>query len=89
MMNRSENIRTQLLSVLEKEFPQIPMHGGTASITKINLKTKSASIVLSGECYECGLAPMTIKALKKRISAEVEEIDYVYVTIEDQTPDHI
>ena len=64
---------------MERNFPQIDLHGGEATITNVDIETRRISIVLTGACSGCGVSPMTTAAIQARLPAEIDEIDYVDV----------
>lgn len=75
--NCSDDLRSKIENFLRRNFPQIQMHGGEATITNINEEEGSVDIHLGGACSGCGVSPMTTQALKKRLPKEIEEIDEV------------
>lgn len=70
---------------LRQQFPQIKMHGGTAAILESDPEDGSVAIKLGGACSGCGLSPMTIEALKRRLTEEFSEVDTVHVTTGDSS----
>lgn len=78
--NQPENseIREDITRFLQANFPQIKMHGGEANITHIDLEDGEVTIQLGGACSGCGISPMTIQALKKRLPDKIPEINTVY-----------
>lgn len=80
-----ESIREDITNFLRRNFPQIKMHGGTFTIETVDLEANTIEITLSGACDGCGISPMTIQALKTRLTDEITEIDTVHArTSQDQ-----
>lgn len=77
-MTDSENsLRDELNSFIKRNFPQIAMHGGEFGITELNEEEGFVRITLGGTCSGCGISPMTIQALQKRLPGEIDEIERV------------
>ena len=62
---------------LERNFPQIWMHGGTAAIEDLDPETGEVQLRLGGACSGCGISPMTVQAIKSRMAKEIPEIESV------------
>lgn len=62
---------------LNKNFPQIQMHGGNASILDLDPDAGTVTVLLGGACSGCGISPMTIQAIKSRMVEEIPEINEV------------
>jgi len=73
-----ENLREEIGTFLQKNFPQIEMHGGSAAIQNLDRESGEVSIQLGGACSGCGISPMTIQAIKKRMVNEIAEIETVH-----------
>jgi len=73
-----DELRERVTNFLRRNFPQIQMHGGSAAIQDINRETGEVSIQLGGACSGCGISPMTIQAIKTRMTKEIPEIDEVH-----------
>jgi Fe-S cluster biogenesis protein NfuA len=54
------------------------MHGGSAAIQNLDRESGEVSIQLGGACSGCGISPMTIQAIKKRMVNEIAEIEAVH-----------
>jgi Fe-S cluster biogenesis protein NfuA len=65
---------------MNRNFPQIAMHGGTAGIDAIDEESGEVWITLAGACSGCGISPMTIQALKSRMAMEFDEITEVHAS---------
>lgn len=75
---REDELRERISLFLRRNFPQIRMHGGDAVIQDLDPDEGTVTIQLSGACSGCGLSPMTIQALKDRMTKEIPEITEVY-----------
>jgi Fe/S biogenesis protein NfuA len=73
-----EDLRDEIETFLRKNFPQIQMHGGSAAIQDLDRESGEVSIQLGGACSGCGISPMTIQAIKKRMVDEIGEIETVH-----------
>jgi Fe-S cluster biogenesis protein NfuA len=73
-----DDLREQISNFLRRNFPQIQMHGGSAAIQDIDRETGEVSIQLGGACSGCGISPMTIQAIKTRMTKEIPEIETVH-----------
>jgi Fe/S biogenesis protein NfuA len=71
-------LRERITNFLRRNFPQIQMHGGSAAIQNIDREEGSVTIQLGGACSGCGISPMTIQAIKTRMTKEIAEIDTVH-----------
>jgi Fe/S biogenesis protein NfuA len=70
-------LEDRVKTFLTKNFPQIQMHGGNASILDLDPETGSVTVLLGGACSGCGISPMTIQAIKSRMVDEIPEINEV------------
>ena len=73
-----DDLREEVTNFLRRNFPQIQMHGGSAAITNLDLEEGSVSLQLGGACSGCGISPMTIQAIKSRMTKEIPEITQVH-----------
>ena len=73
-----DDVREEVTNFLRRNFPQIQMHGGSAAIQDLNLESGEVTIQLGGACSGCGISPMTIQAIKSRMTQEIDEIDTVH-----------
>jgi len=73
-----DDLREEISIFLQKNFPQIEMHGGSAAIQNLDRESGEATIQLGGSCSGCGISPMTIQAIKKRMVDEIAEIETVH-----------
>ena len=76
----NDDLRERIRNFLRRNFPQIQMHGGSAAIEQIDRETGEVTIELSGACSGCGISPMTVQAIKARMTTEIPEIDTVHAS---------
>ncbi|MDG5777240.1 NifU family protein [Haloarculaceae archaeon H-GB2-1] len=74
----ADDLRERVTNFLRRNFPQIQMHGGSAAIENIDREEGTVSIRLGGACSGCGISPMTIQAIKTRMTKEIPEINEVH-----------
>jgi Fe-S cluster biogenesis protein NfuA len=72
-----DDLRERITNFLRRNFPQIQMHGGSAAIQNIDREAGTVTIQLAGACSGCGISPMTIQAIKTRMTKEIPEINKV------------
>lgn len=81
-----QQVRAMVNNFLQQELPQIQMHGGESAVTEIDMEEESVTIQLSGACGGCGVSPMTIQAMKKRLPQDIDVVETVHVeTVLDDT----
>ena len=73
-----DELREEVSNFLRRNFPQIQMHGGSSSITHLDPESGEVSVQLGGACSGCGISPMTIQAIKARMTKEIPEITQVH-----------
>jgi Fe-S cluster biogenesis protein NfuA len=73
-----DELRERISNFLRRNFPQIQMHGGSAAIQNLDREEGSVTIQLGGACSGCGISPMTIQAIKSRMTKEIPEITTVH-----------
>jgi Fe/S biogenesis protein NfuA len=73
-----DDLQERISNFLRRNFPQIQMHGGSAAITDIDREAGEVTIQLGGACSGCGISPMTIQAIKTRMTKEIAEIETVH-----------
>ncbi|WP_135663524.1 NifU family protein [Halorhabdus rudnickae] len=74
----SSDLEERVTNFLRRNFPQIQMHGGSAAIQDLDPETGEVTIMLGGACSGCGISPMTVQAIKSRMTKEIPEIDTVH-----------
>jgi Fe-S cluster biogenesis protein NfuA len=72
------DLEERVNNFLRRNFPQIQMHGGTAAIQNIDREEGVVDLQLGGACSGCGISPMTIQAIKSRMTKEIPEINTVH-----------
>jgi Fe/S biogenesis protein NfuA len=72
-----KDLQERITNFLRRNFPQIQMHGGSAAIEQIDREEGTVTIRLGGACSGCGISPMTIQAIKTRMTKEIPEIETV------------
>ncbi|MFB6137592.1 MAG: NifU family protein [Halobacteriaceae archaeon] len=72
-----DDLEERVANFLRRNFPQIQMHGGSAAIQDLDREAGEVRIQLGGACSGCGISPMTIQAIKSRMTQEIAEIDTV------------
>jgi Fe-S cluster biogenesis protein NfuA len=73
-----DELRERVANFLRRNFPQIQMHGGSAAIQQLDRETGEVTIELGGACSGCGISPMTVQAIKSRMTKEIPEIETVH-----------
>lgn len=76
--DRADAVRDEVQTFLRRNFPQIQMHGGSAAVEQVDVDEGTVHIRLGGACSGCGISPMTIQAIKNRLTDKVDAIDTVY-----------
>jgi Fe/S biogenesis protein NfuA len=74
----SDDLEERVNNFLRRNFPQIQMHGGTAAIQNIDREEGVVDLQLGGACSGCGISPMTIQAIKSRMTKEIPEVNTVH-----------
>jgi Fe/S biogenesis protein NfuA len=72
-----DELRERITNFLRRNFPQIQMHGGSAAIQHLDMDEGIVDIQLGGACSGCGISPMTIQAIKTRMTEEIGEVQEV------------
>jgi Fe-S cluster biogenesis protein NfuA len=55
------------------------MHGGDSNVMEVNEDTGYVHVVLSGACSGCGISPMTVQAMQRRMYQEIDFVENVDV----------
>lgn len=79
-MTEDDDLRDRITQYLMKQFPQIQMHGGDATIQHLDKESGEVVIQLGGACSGCGISPMTIEALKRCMVEDIPEITTVHAS---------
>ncbi len=77
-VDADDDLRDRITNFLRRNFPQIQMHGGSAAIRDLDRENGEVTIMLGGACSGCGISPMTIQAIKSRMTQEIPEINTVH-----------
>lgn len=72
-----KDLTNRITNFLQRNFPQIQLHGGNAAIEYLDEDSGEVHIQLGGACSGCGISPMTIQAIKRRMVKEIPEINKV------------
>ena len=73
----------QLERFMQRQFPQIAMHGGNAGVERLNEETGEVWLTLGGACSGCGISPLTVQALETRMVREFDELSVVHASTAD------
>lgn len=71
------DLEQRVVNFLRRNFPQIQMHGGSATIEELDPEAGRVVVQLSGACSGCGISPMTVQAIEARMIQEIPEIEDV------------
>jgi len=74
----ADDLEERITNFLRRNFPQISMHGGSAAIQNIDRENGEVTLMLGGACSGCGISPMTIQAIKVRMTEEIPEVKVVH-----------
>jgi Fe-S cluster biogenesis protein NfuA len=75
----AENLERQTRTFLSNNVPQIQQHGGNFEIRDVDDEAGTATVAIGGACSGCGIAPMTMKAIERRLPESVDGLDDVEV----------
>lgn len=75
----AEGLERRTRNYLSNNVPQIQEHGGHFEIEDVDHETGEVTVAIGGACSGCGIAPMTMKAIEKRLPGEIDEITKVTV----------
>ena len=75
----AEGVERQARSFLSNEVPQIQAHGGNFEVREVDESAGTATVAIGGACSGCGIAPMTMKAIERRLPEEVDALENVEV----------
>jgi Fe-S cluster biogenesis protein NfuA len=64
---------------LSNNVPQIQQHGGSFEVRDVDEETGRVTVAIGGACSGCGIAPMTMKAIRRRLPEHVEDLSEVEV----------
>ncbi|KTG10886.1 hypothetical protein AUR64_06800 [Haloprofundus marisrubri] len=75
----AEGLERRTRSYLSNNVPQIQDHGGYFEIEEVDEESGEVTVAIGGACSGCGIAPMTMRAIRHRLPDEVDEISKVTV----------
>jgi len=75
----ADGLERQARNYLSNNVPQIQEHGGHFEIEDVDTNNGEVTVAIGGACSGCGIAPMTMKAIKHRLPAAVDDISKVTV----------
>jgi Fe-S cluster biogenesis protein NfuA len=75
----ADGLKQQTQHFLSNNVPQIQQHGGNYEIREVDPETGSATVAIGGACSGCGIAPMTMKAIERRLPESVDGLEDVEV----------
>ena len=74
-----QHIERQARNFLSESVPQIQQHGGYFEVRDVDEGDGSITVATGGACSGCGIAPMTMKAMRSRLPEHVEGLSEVEV----------
>lgn len=75
----AERLERRTRNYLSSNVPQIQDHGGYFDIEEVDEETGEVTVAIGGACSGCGIAPMTMRAIRQRMPDEIDEISTVNV----------
>jgi Fe-S cluster biogenesis protein NfuA len=75
----AQSIERQARNFLSNNVPQIQQHGGFFEVRDVDEDDGKITVAIGGACSGCGIAPMTMKAIKNRLPDHVEDLSEVEV----------
>jgi Fe-S cluster biogenesis protein NfuA len=75
----AESLERQARAYLNDNVPQIQDHGGHFNIEDVDDESGELTVAIGGACSGCGIAPMTMNAIEKRLPEHVDSVDDVTV----------
>ncbi len=75
----TEGLERRTRNYLSNNVPQIQDHGGHFEIEDVDEETGEVTVAIGGACSGCGIAPMTMRAIRHRLPDEIDEISEVVV----------
>lgn len=75
----AEGLERQTRNFLSNNVPQIQQHGGTFEVRDVDEASGTATVAIGGACSGCGIAPMTMKAIQRRLPEHVDALEDVEV----------
>jgi Fe-S cluster biogenesis protein NfuA len=75
----AESLERQTRNYLNNNVPQIQEHGGHFEIEDVDEAAGEVTVAIGGACSGCGIAPMTMKAIERRLPDAVGDLSTVTV----------
>jgi Fe-S cluster biogenesis protein NfuA len=75
----TEGLERRTRNFLSDEIPQIQQHGGNFEVREVDEQAGRATVAIGGACSGCGIAPMTMEAIERRLPEHVDELSEVEV----------
>jgi Fe-S cluster biogenesis protein NfuA len=75
----AEGLERRTRNYLSNNVPQIQDHGGYFEIEEFDEESGEVTVAIGGACSGCGIAPMTMRAIRHRLPDEADEISKVTV----------
>ncbi len=75
----AEGLERQARSFLNEQVPQIQAHGGDFDVREVDEESGTLTVAIGGACSGCGIAPMTMKAIERRLPEHVDDLSDVEV----------
>jgi Fe-S cluster biogenesis protein NfuA len=75
----AQGLERRTRSYLSDNVPQIQEHGGHFEIEDVDEEAGEVTVAIGGACSGCGIAPMTIKAIERRLPEALDDVTEVTV----------
>lgn len=75
----AEGLERQARNFLSNNVPQIQQHGGSFEVRDVDEESGRVTVAIGGACSGCGIAPMTMKAIERRLPDHVDGLSEVEV----------
>lgn len=75
----TQGLERQARNFLNNDVPQIRQHGGNFEVRDVDEAAGTATVEIGGACSGCGIAPMTMKAIERRLPENVDGLEDVEV----------
>lgn len=75
----AEGLERKTRSFLNDNVPQIQDHGGHFEVRDVDESAGRVTVAIGGACSGCGIAPMTMKAIRHQLPDAVDELSEVEV----------
>jgi Fe-S cluster biogenesis protein NfuA len=73
------SLERQTRNYLSNSVPQIQDHGGHFEIEDVDEENGEVTVAIGGACSGCGIAPMTMRAIRHRLPDEIDGLSKVTV----------